>query len=270
MTMTKQTGRNRIEWTEFFGAGSGRTWNPVGGCHHDCAWIVDGEVAGCYAKRIAEGFAQKAYPQGFEPVENGAPAVYWRPHLLSDPLKEKQPCGIFLDSMSDLLAKEVPDEYIQKVLDVCARAHWHVFILLTKNAPRILKFFFPRNVIVMVSSPPDYFRSVRVPLDKQRRWLDRSLSTLADAKARGITHRVGVSAEPLSWDITPVAEHWLSAIDWLIVGAATNGRTVYQPQSEHVKGLVDMAKWYGTAVFFKGNLRGNPAAEPWLEEYPSI
>lgn len=140
--MNKQ-GPNGIEWTQF-------SWNPVSGCHHACTWTMpDGRVAECYAKTVAERVAMTAYPEGFA-------HHYWHPERLEEPLKVKKPARIFLDSMSDLMGAWVPDEQIEDVLDICRRASWHQFQLLTKNAPRLLKFNgrIPSNVWVGVSAPP--------------------------------------------------------------------------------------------------------------------
>ena len=60
------------------------TYNPVGGCFHGCRWIMpDGSIATCYAEDVAKKF-KSAYPDGFG-------NHYWRPHILNDPLKYKEP-----------------------------------------------------------------------------------------------------------------------------------------------------------------------------------
>jgi protein gp37 len=102
----KSPARRGIEWTDY-------TWNPVGGCQHACRWqMPDGSVAVCYAETVAERLATSAYPHGFA-------HHYWRPEILQEPLKVKQPAKIFLDSMSDLMGGWVPDEQVEAVLDIC-------------------------------------------------------------------------------------------------------------------------------------------------------
>jgi protein gp37 len=109
--------------------------------------MPDGKTAECYAKTVAEGVAQSAYPQGFE-------HHYYQPHKLSEPLRQQQPARIFIDSMSDLFGAWVPAEQVTQVLAVCREAHWHHFQVLTKNAPRLKQFDLPPNVWVGVSAPP--------------------------------------------------------------------------------------------------------------------
>ncbi|HRF94496.1 MAG TPA: DUF5131 family protein, partial [Aggregatilineales bacterium] len=154
-----------IEWTDY-------TWNVVGGCQHGCRWhMPDGTTAICYAETVATKVAQKAYPHGFE-------HHYWHPHLLEEPLKVREPAKIFLDSMSDLMGAWVETEQIEQVLEICRRAHWHSFQLLTKNAPRLEKFTFPPNVWVGVSAPPSVMFGKTLTTDQQRRMVDKQLHAL--------------------------------------------------------------------------------------------
>lgn len=121
----KVTGRG-IQWTDY-------THNPVGGCKHACRWeMPDGSIATCYAEDVAKKF-KRAYPDGFE-------SHYWRPNLLKDPLKHKEPLKIFIDSMSDLMGHWVPEDQINQVLNVAKQAHWHTFQLLTKKRYQAIKF----------------------------------------------------------------------------------------------------------------------------------
>ena len=247
-----------IEWTKMVLPDGterrGYTWNPVAGCLHDCHWTMpDGTVARCYAKTVAEGVASAAYPQGFE-------AHYWHPQRLREPLRVSQPSRIFLDSMSDLMGSWVPDEQVEAVLAVCREAHWHTFQLLTKNAPRLLKFDFPKNVWVGASMPPDRFRGRPLTEWQQMRMLGRALAVLrqVDVPVRW------VSFEPLSWNVSGVVSLHAGAIQWAVIGAASNGRVLFQPDPQHVQWLLEVLDRDGVPVFFKGNLEW----EPWREEFP--
>lgn len=247
-----------IEWTKMVlpdgGERRGYTWNPVGGCLHDCHWTMpDGTVAQCYAKTVAEGVASSAYPQGFE-------AHYWRQDMLRQPLKVSQPARIFLDSMSDLMGHWVPEEQVEAVLAVCREAHWHTFQLLTKNAPRLLKFDFPENVWVGASMPPDRMWGRPLSPEQQTRMLERVLTTLDQVP---VPVR-WISFEPLSWDVSGIVRDYPGAIQWAVTGAASNGRVLYQPERAHVQRLLDVLDEQGVPVFFKGNLEW----DPWREEFP--
>lgn len=245
----KTTGRG-IEWTDY-------TWNPIGGCHHGCRWLMpDGSTAICYAETVANKFT-KAYPDGFE-------AHYWRPKKLDDPIKQKKPSKIFLDSMSDLMGAWVPDDQIQQVLDVCRKAHWHTFQLLTKNAPRLLKFDFPDNVWVGASSPPDVMFGKSLDRNQQEKMLIRTLDVLGQVD----TPVRWMSFEPLSWDVSSIVID-SPPLQWAVIGAATNGAKVYQPDPDHVANLLHTFDSFGVPVFFKGNLRGNEGIRSgWREFFP--
>jgi protein gp37 len=241
----KPNGSRGIEWTNY-------TWNPVQGCQHGCRWSMpDGSVAECYAETIAKGVAQKAYSQGFE-------HHYWNPHKLEEPLKVKEPSRIFLDSMSDLMGHWVPAEEIEQVFNVCREADWHVFQLLTKNAPRLLEFDIPSNVWVGVSSPPSQMFGKKLTFKQQARMVTRQMKVLNEIK---VPVR-WMSIEPLSFDIAPLLES--SPLEWAVIGAATNGRKTYQPEPEWVSNVLSILDAQSTPVFFKGNLEW----ADWREDFP--
>lgn len=247
----KGKGGRGIEWTDY-------TWNPVAGCKHACRWTMpDGSVAKCYAEEVAEGIAQSAYPLGFA-------HHYWKPALLAEPYRLKTPSRIFMDSMSDLMGHWVHDEQIQSVLDACAAAPWHTFQLLTKNAPRLLKFTFPTNVWVGVSAPPTEFMGKPLSAQQQERYMFRALDVFPEIRASVRW----MSIEPLSFDMAATFRRWggYVPLHWAVIGAASNGRTLYQPRREWVSDLLTLLDREGTAVFFKGNLDW-PRAE-WRESFP--
>ncbi len=241
----KSSGGRGIEWCDY-------TWNPVRGCQHGCRWTMpDGSIAECYAETIAERVAQKAYEHGFE-------HHYWNPHMLEEPLKQKTPAKIFLDSMSDLMGSWVPQEQVEQVLDICRKAHWHTFQLLTKNAPRLKEFEFPPNVWIGVSAPPTMMFGKPLSFGQQQRMVQRMLDVL---------HEIDVpvkwmSIEPLSFDIAPLLEG--SNLQWAVIGAATNGMKTYQPRPEWIENVLCVLDAQSTKVFFKGNLLWSP----WREEFP--
>jgi protein gp37 len=239
-----------IEWTDF-------TWNPVGGCQHACRWqMPDGSIAECYAETTANGLRSDTfYPHGFE-------HHYWHPSRLEEPAKVKTPARIFLDSMSDIMGHWVPDEQIQNVLDICAASPHHTFQLLTKNAPRLLKFEFPSNIWVGVSVPPTHMLGRQLTFDQQKRMLLRQMEVLADVKASVRW----MSIEPLSFDVSAIFLKHKGEIpfEWFVVGAASNGRKLYQPKPNWVENVLTIADTLAIPVFFKGNLEWYP----WREEFP--
>lgn len=242
----KSAEKRGIEWCT-------HTWNPVQGCKHDCKWSMpDGSVAGCYAKAMSESMRSDAFmPDGFE-------AHYFHPKRLQEPLSLKTPARIFLDSMSDLMGAWVPEAEIEQVLDICRQAHWHTFQLLTKNAPRLLKFKFPPNVWVGVSAPPSFMMGKALTSEQQQRMVTRQLDVLrqVDVPVRWM------SIEPLSFDIAPLLEN--SPLEWAVIGAATNGNKTYQPEAAWIENVLRVLDAQGTAIFFKGNLKWSP----WREAFP--
>lgn len=123
-----------IEWTE-------ATWNPTAGCTE-----VSPGCDLCYAKKITQRFPQ-SFPDGFK--------LTLREHALEQPLKWRAPRTIFVNSMSDLFHKDVPDAFIQRVFDVMVRAPQHTYQILTKRAERLArlapKLPWPAHVWVGVS-----------------------------------------------------------------------------------------------------------------------
>ena len=101
------------------------TWNPV----TDCTQVSPG-CDNCYALRIAERFCGgKAWPNGFD--------VTLRPHRLDEPLRWREPVHVFVNSMSDLFHREIPDDYLCQVREVILRADQHTFQVLTKRVHRM-------------------------------------------------------------------------------------------------------------------------------------
>jgi len=258
----KANGGRGIEWCDY-------TWNPIRGCMHACQWMMpDGTIANCYAEDVAGRVASKAYPHGFE-------HHYWTPTLLGAPARVAEPSKIFVGSMADVFGHWVTDEQIEQVLDVArSYAPWHTYIFLTKNPQRLRQFTFTSNCWVGVSTPPNFFWNRGLTPHQRRRLLQTSLGVLSDLKARGAT--TWISAEPLSIDIVPdINDAWMGdpyqcpPVDWIVIGAASNGRAQYAPDEAPVRGLVDYCDETGIRVFFKGNLRSLPwAAENWREEFP--
>lgn len=268
--MNKQT-TNGIEWlfvkliTGIVLAGY--TWNVVTGCKHRCRWTMpDGTEAVCYAETIAEGLARASYPEGFE-------HHYFHADRLDEPLKLKEPAGIFLDSMGDLFGHWVSDEEIRAVLDIVRRAYWHTFFVLTKNAPRLRKFKdeFPPNLWVGVSMPPSKFMGREVSAHQQQAYMITALDVLEELA--GYVSVRWISFEPLSFNVAQVIEVWMAAgtainrklpIEWGVIGAASRGRDYFQPDPVDVIALLDVLDRGLVRVFFKGNLEW----EEWREDFP--
>lgn len=130
-------GDTKISWTHRPGT-IGKTWNPVQGCSR----ISEGCRA-CYAERMAARFAEDGWSQGLINLKtrkwNGV--VRLAPHKLADPLRWRQPCTVFTNSMSDLFHEGLSNEQIAAVFGVMAAAPQHTFQVLTKRARRMREWF---------------------------------------------------------------------------------------------------------------------------------
>lgn len=114
-------GQSSIEWTE-------QTWNPVTGCTK-----VSPGCKFCYAEK----FAERLQAMGVENYKDGFKLTL-HPHMLEKPLEWKKPSIIFVNSMSDLFHKNVPDDFILSIFKTMNKASWHQFQILTKRPERVL------------------------------------------------------------------------------------------------------------------------------------
>jgi protein gp37 len=181
--------KSKIEWTD-------ATWNPVRGCTKISPGCVH-----CYAETFAERF--RGVPG--HPFEFGFD-LRLVPEKLGDPLRWGTSRMIFVNSMSDLFHKEVPDDFIVSVARVMTAANWHTYQVLTKRADRLqsllkgkLRFAAEQNHIWWgVSGENRQHGLPRVDLLRQ-----------APAKVRFL------SVEPLLEHLGPIK---LKGINWVIVG----------------------------------------------------
>src|SRR5207248_2281008 len=60
-----------------------------------------------------------------------------RPERLTLPLKWRKPKRVFVNSMSDLFHKDIPDEYIARTFAVMALTPQHTYQVLTKRHGRM-------------------------------------------------------------------------------------------------------------------------------------
>ena len=190
--------------------------------------------------------------------------------------KAGPPQFVFIDSMSDLFGHWVADDEIRQVFEAMRAGSHNTFQALTKNPRRYLKFAaeLPDNLWCGASSAPDFFMGRELTRHQQEQYMHVALDTLGEIRKR--TGRiVWMSVEPLSWDVAPILDEH-PALDWVIVGAASDGRRYIQPNAVEVRNLLRVLDRRGTAVFFKGNIRptfenwdfGSGALNRWREDFP--
>lgn len=210
-------GTTKIEWTD-------ATWNPVTGCTKTSAGC-----AHCYA----EVMARRLKAMGVEKYKNGF-QVTIHEDVLNEPKKWRKPRTIFVCSMSDLFHKDVPFEFVDKVMQVIKDTPHHRYQLLTKRAERLEEYFKNREV------PENVWIGVTVEVQTAKSRIN-ALRTIKDASIRFL------SCEPLLEDL---GELDLTGIDWVIVGGES-GLQARPMKEEWVKGIKAQCDAAEKAFFFK-------------------
>ena len=208
-----------IEWTE-------ATWNPVTGCDR-----ISPGCEHCYALTLAarlKRMGQPAYQADGDPRTSGPGfGLTLHPERLDQPMRWRRPRVVFVNSMSDLFHKHVPDDFVGDVFDVMAACPQHTFQVLTKRPKRMSRVL------------GDYYDRIgRAPLPNV--WIGTSIETNSYAwranhlRATPAAVRF-VSAEPL---LGPLDALILDGIDWLIAGGESGAD--FRPMDVRwVRGLRD-------------------------------
>lgn len=212
---------SRIEWTD-------ATWNPVRGCTKISPGCVH-----CYAETFAErfrGVPGHPYEQGFD--------LRLVPEKLAEPLGWGKPQMVFVNSMSDLFHKSVPDEYIVLVAKVMAEANWHTYQVLTKRSDRLRDLL--KSKLKFAAQLPHIWWGVSV--ENQKHGIPR-IQHLRDSKSA----MKFLSIEPLLEDLGEID---LSGIDWVIVGGES-GAGARPMKREWVTSIQQQCEKVGVPFFFK-------------------
>ena len=212
--------KSEIEWTD-------ATWNPVTGCTK-----VSRGCDNCYAERFAERFRGTPghpYETGFD--------LKLRPDRIPQPLSWKRPRKVFVNSMSDLFHKDIPKEYIDRVLHVMETADWHIFQVLTKRSSTMRNYLASRYTERI--APGHLWFGVSVEDHTATVRIKHLQATPAAIRF--------LSIEPL---IGPVGDIDLDGIDWVIVGGESGPRA--RPMKEQwVLDIRNQCERDGVHFFFK-------------------
>ncbi|MDJ0403930.1 phage Gp37/Gp68 family protein [Rhodococcus erythropolis] len=222
--MSDKTG---IEWTD-------ATWNPVTGCTK-----VSPGCDNCYAETFSERFRGTPghyFEGGFD--------IQLRPDKLDQPLRWKRPRRIFVNSMSDLFHKDVPDEYIAKVFAVMALAPQHTFQILTKRHARMRSLLnagdfqtaVAEHMLAMTDEErlPDVGDPLPLPnvwlgvSTEDQKWADLRIPALLETPAAvrfisaepllGPINLEMLAGKTLGWNALDDESIAHPALDWVIVG----------------------------------------------------
>lgn len=209
-----------IEWTQ-------ATWNPVSGCER-----VSPGCDNCYALKFAERFRNVPghyYENGFD--------LTLRPNMLDRPRSWRKSRFIFVNSMSDLFHRFVPDEYINQVFDQMELVDRHVYQVLTKRPERLRRYakkrYGKRNLPVHI-------------------WLGVSVENNDYAWRADMLREVNAQVRFLSVEpmLGPIDRVTLDGIAWVIVGGESGPRH-RSIQEAWVREVKDRCQRQNIAFFFK-------------------
>ena len=196
--------RTSIEWTE-------ATWNPTTGCTR-----VSEGCDNCYADALSRRLLHRTYTSRLPVVdapENRADpfAVRIWPERLAQPARWRTPRVVFVNSMSDLFHKHVPDEFVRESFRVMLDVDRHTYQVLTKRPSRAARF---------VRRHPDLFGKAGLP---PHIWI--GTSTENQETAYRVRHLEDVpaavrflSCEPLIGPLSLCNVWSPGGIHWVIVG----------------------------------------------------
>jgi protein gp37 len=210
-----------IEWTD-------ATWNPIRGCTK-----ISPGCTHCYAETFAErfrGVPGHPYEQGFD---LRVVREKW-----ADPYGWGKSRMVFVNSMSDLFHRDVPDDYISAVVRVMRLANWHTFQVLTKRSERMRDLL--TTALRDAADEPHIWWGVSV--ENRRHGLPR-IDHLRAAPARVRF----LSIEPLLEDLGPLD---LRGIDWTIVGGES-GHGARPMDASWVRSVRDQCRASRVRFFFK-------------------
>lgn len=205
-----------IEWTN-------ATWNPVTGCTK-----ISPGCKHCYAERMArrlQAMGQARYRNGFR--------VTLQPDVVELPLRWRKPRMIFVNSMSDLFHKDVPEEFIARCFAVMARASQHTFQILTKR---------PERAAAMA-------RGLPWPANV---WMGTSVENADYAGRIGHLESIPAAVRFLSLEplLGPIPALPLAGIHWVIVGGES-GPGARRMEAAWVRDIRDQCAQCGVPFFFK-------------------
>jgi protein gp37 len=163
--------------------------------------------------------------------------VTFHPERLQEPYRWKKPRRVFVCSMGDLFHRDVPDDWIKRVIDVMAETHRHTYQILTKRPERLNHYVWPDNA-----------------------WLGASVENLATADERiplllNCPAKVHwVSIEPLLEDIMfsgqlakAIERRWLDGV--VVGGESGPGARPMNP--DWVRSIRDYCVAVGVPFLFK-------------------
>jgi protein gp37 len=264
-----------IEWARHPSTGKGATWQIVTGCQ-----IVSPGCTNCYAMKLAgtrlrnhPSRAGLTLPSRKGPVWAGQ--IRFNEEWLAQPLRWRDPRGIFVAAHGDLFAEGVTDDMLDRIFAVMALAPQHIFFVLTKRPGRMrdymngagaynrilraadpLRTKWPRLAGIAINDPVRGAQWPHVWLGtsaENQDWADLRLRPMEDLAAMRWT--TFVSYEPA---IGPIDWTGWEFLKWMISGGESGPRPSHPDWHRATR---DFCAAHGIAYFFKQ--WGNWAPAPW-------
>lgn len=202
--------KTKIQWTD-------TTWNPVTGCTK-----ISPGCKHCYAERHMKRFG------------GDFSKITLHPERLEQPLRWKKPRMIFVNSMSDLFHEDVPENFIEDVLNVIQKCPQHTFQVLTKRGNRMINFF-EKDI-----APENLWLGVSIANENEIEQ-NEAFFCCDSAKIQFI------SFEPL---LSRIPDPDFIGIHWVIVGGESGPG--YRPMNiEWVREIRDACIKHNVPFFFK-------------------
>jgi protein gp37 len=244
-----------IQWTD-------ATWSPVVGCKR-----VSRGCDHCYAFELHDR-RYVAWKRGSWP---SAPAQYHQPfsrvrllpERLAEPRHWRKPRRVFVNSMSDLFHEDVPDEFIDRVLDTVRATPQHTYQVLTKRPERLAAYVrhwraqqgdmrLPGNLWLGVSVEDQAAAEERIPLLVETPAAVRFLSCEPLLSMVNLERWLGVRVnEPeCPWEPATYERKELSGLAWVIIGGES-GRHARPMRPEWAQDLIDQCRAANVPVFMK-------------------
>jgi protein gp37 len=172
-----------------------------------------------------QAMGQANYSNGF--------ALTLHEKMLGQPLTWRKPRRVFVNSMSDLFHKSVPEAFIYRVFEVMRQASQHRFQVLTKRSKRLA----------------DLARGIDWPANV---WMGVSVENADYAFRIDHLRQVGAAVKFLSLEplLGPLPALDLRGIDWVIVGGES-GPGARPMASGWVTEIRDQCVEAGVPFFFK-------------------
>lgn len=213
--------KTKISWSNF-------SWNLISGCTKYSAGC-----ANCYAEtmtRRLKAMGQEKYKDGFD-------KVVCHPDALDEPRKVKNPSMFFVCSMADLFHKDVPFEFVDRVMHAIANTPQHTYQILSKRSDRLSAYCnwmpIPKNAWIGVTVEAEQYKN--------------RIDDLREVKKFNPDNVTFLSCEPLLSDL---GELNLDGIDWVIVGGES-GPNARPMKKEWVLNILRQCEEQDVAFFFK-------------------